>query len=179
MAKGNVFSRPCAVCQATNAKYKCTTCLAPTCSLGCLRSHRDRPCAPPAPADQPDESAAPPAPRPLGAFLPPKKPIPGLSKSKNHGDDDDDEADEESEEDEDEQQARIPIDKLMRLANTDEVLEALQSSRLRDVITRIDQANDDDPNKAAAREAMLLKALQTDPEFAKLVDACLSVVRAP
>ncbi|KNE72153.1 hypothetical protein AMAG_16644 [Allomyces macrogynus ATCC 38327] len=177
MARGNVFSRPCAVCQAANAKYKCTTCLAPTCSLGCLRSHRDRPCAAPAPADQPDAAAAPS--RPLGAFLPPKKPIPGLTKSKNHGDDDDNEANEESEEDEDEQQARIPMDKLMRLANTDAVLEALQSSRLRDVITRIDQANDDDPNKAAAREAMLLEALQADLEFAKLVDACLGVVRAP
>lgn len=36
--------RTCEVCQEAQSKYKCPTCLAPYCSLGCFKKHKENPC---------------------------------------------------------------------------------------------------------------------------------------
>nr|XP_029120614.1 zinc finger HIT domain-containing protein 3 isoform X2 [Elaeis guineensis] len=36
--------RTCEVCKEAQSKYKCPTCLAPYCSLGCFKKHKENPC---------------------------------------------------------------------------------------------------------------------------------------
>jgi hypothetical protein len=49
----------CAVCEATEAKYKCPTCRAPYCSLVCCKKHKETPCEPPPASEKPQEPAQP------------------------------------------------------------------------------------------------------------------------
>ncbi|XP_008805224.1 zinc finger HIT domain-containing protein 3 isoform X2 [Phoenix dactylifera] len=36
--------RTCEVCKEAQSKYKCPICLAPYCSLGCFKKHKENPC---------------------------------------------------------------------------------------------------------------------------------------
>ncbi|TYH59721.1 hypothetical protein ES332_D08G240900v1 [Gossypium tomentosum] len=37
-------SRQCQVCNQTQSKYKCPSCLVPYCSLACFKTHKETPC---------------------------------------------------------------------------------------------------------------------------------------
>ncbi|KAM0941249.1 putative Zinc finger HIT domain-containing protein [Dioscorea sansibarensis] len=40
----NMGLRQCEVCKEAQSKYKCPSCLAPYCSVGCFRKHKENPC---------------------------------------------------------------------------------------------------------------------------------------
>ncbi|XVF21443.1 hypothetical protein REPUB_Repub12eG0090900 [Reevesia pubescens] len=40
-------SRQCQVCNQSQSKYKCPSCLLPYCSLACFKRHKETPCAKP------------------------------------------------------------------------------------------------------------------------------------
>ncbi|KAI9172904.1 hypothetical protein H9P43_007035 [Blastocladiella emersonii ATCC 22665] len=164
-AAKNVFSKNCAVCKEQTSKYNC--------SLACLKVHKETPCTKPESAAAPEPTAAstssaPPAdqPRPMRAFLGAEryiKSIPGIPASQLVA--------------EEEAMARIPLARLARLNDTEDVHAMLsKSTALRELITAIDAAPDDDVD---GRETMLMRALHTNPEFAAFADLCLGVVRAP
>ncbi|XP_012085170.1 zinc finger HIT domain-containing protein 3 [Jatropha curcas] len=45
-------ARKCQVCNEAQSKYKCPSCLAPYCSLGCFKKHKEIPCAKPEPKEE-------------------------------------------------------------------------------------------------------------------------------
>ncbi|KAJ9169714.1 hypothetical protein P3X46_017873 [Hevea brasiliensis] len=44
--------KQCQVCNEAKSKYKCPSCLAPYCSLGCFKKHKETPCAKPVSAEE-------------------------------------------------------------------------------------------------------------------------------
>ncbi|KAI9216611.1 hypothetical protein BC828DRAFT_393210 [Blastocladiella britannica] len=165
--QNNVFTKQCFVCDNALAKYKCTICRAPCCSLACLNSHKADPCEAPPKDIVPTTESVPNTtnntePRPWQTFIRAHrfvKGAPGVSPSALIQ--------------EEEAKARIPLPNLVRLVHTDGIHDALKSSAIRDTLLRIDAAQDDD-----VREGLLMAALDT-PEFAAFADQCLEVIRAP
>ncbi|KND01953.1 uncharacterized protein SPPG_02461 [Spizellomyces punctatus DAOM BR117] len=45
----------CQVCKEQAAKYKCSTCILPYCSLACYKKHKETPCSPPISEESPKE----------------------------------------------------------------------------------------------------------------------------
>ncbi|XP_022771399.1 zinc finger HIT domain-containing protein 3 isoform X2 [Durio zibethinus] len=48
-------SRQCQVCNQSQSKYKCPSCLVPYCSLACFKRHKETPCVKPQPTKEKSE----------------------------------------------------------------------------------------------------------------------------
>ncbi|XP_059573345.1 zinc finger HIT domain-containing protein 3 isoform X1 [Alligator mississippiensis] len=136
----------CGGCGAAVAKYRCPRCREPYCSVPCCRQHKER-CAAP--------RHSPPASRPPGAAT---AHTPGNSWSVEDILTDSDEQD------------RVPLQKLKRLGESEELKDLLRNPHLRQLLVAVDQAEE---------RNSLMKRYMQEPLFVEFVDCCLRIVEPP
>ncbi|KAK2525366.1 zinc finger HIT domain-containing protein 3 isoform X1 [Columba livia] len=144
--------RPCGVCGAAGAApYRCPRCAAAYCSVPCCRTHKER-CAPeprPEPEPEPERAGGPGGPVEQRAGGPWS-----VDDILTDGD----------------EQDRVPLHRLRRLAESEELRALLLNPHLRQLLQTLDQAKD---------KSSLMKKYMQEPLFVEFADCCLGIVEPP
>ncbi|XP_074778682.1 zinc finger HIT domain-containing protein 3 isoform X1 [Athene noctua] len=139
--------RPCGVCGAAGAaKYRCPRCAAAYCSVPCCRTHRER-CTPEPKRERAAAGRAPPG----GQHAASPWSVEDILT-------------------EEEEQDRVPLQKLKRLGESEELRDLLLNPHLRQLLLTVDQAED---------KSSLMKKYMQEPLFVEFADCCLRIVEPP
>ncbi|XP_077996170.1 zinc finger HIT domain-containing protein 3-like [Glandiceps talaboti] len=152
----------CEICTEQPSKYRCPKCSMLYCSLGCYKQHKDS-CL--KIAESKDSTGN----KLENEAVSEKVYAETIQEQREDGEVWSDDSDREQYEMIDDDEDRVAIEKLKKLGDSEELRALLQNRHLRDIISYVDDADNDSKNN------VILKAMQ-EPLFTEFADECLKIV---